>query len=41
MSGLNTNDWEIVKNIQRMWIGQIDGCQIDFQLKVNTFNCCC
>jgi leucyl-tRNA synthetase len=34
MNDLNTDDWHIVKNIQRMWIGNINGCFIDFKLKV-------
>lgn len=35
MDNLNTDDWDIVKNIQRMWIGNCNGCFIDFDLEVS------
>lgn len=34
MDSLNTEDWDIVKSIQKMWIGNCNGCVIDFTLKV-------
>lgn len=34
MESLNTDDWDIVKSIQKMWIGNCNGCFIDFTLKV-------
>ncbi|RNA40230.1 putative leucine--tRNA mitochondrial [Brachionus plicatilis] len=33
MDSLSTDDWEIVKNIQKMWIGNCNGCFIDFDLE--------
>lgn len=35
LTDLNTEDWEQVKHIQGMWIGNINGCCIDFKLKFN------
>lgn len=34
MDNLSSDDWEIVKNIQKMWIGKCNGCFIDFDLEV-------
>ena len=34
MNELNTEDWDLVKNIQKRWIGNCDGCFIDFDLRV-------
>jgi hypothetical protein len=34
MNTLNTEDWNLVKSIQQMWIGNCNGCLIEFDIKV-------
>ena len=36
MKDLNTDDWDKVKKMQKMWIGDCSGCFIDFVIKVIT-----
>jgi leucyl-tRNA synthetase len=34
LDSLDTTDWDVLKHIQKMWIGNCNGCFIDFDLKV-------
>lgn len=34
MDNLQAEGWEIVKSIQSMWIGNCDGCFVDFAFEV-------
>ncbi|CAF0843335.1 unnamed protein product [Brachionus calyciflorus] len=38
MDSLSTEDWDKVKNIQKMWIGNCNGCFVDFDLKYEDNN---
>lgn len=33
MSSLDTEDWNIVKSIQEMWIGKCNGCLVEYDIK--------
>ena len=38
MDTLNTEDWEVVKSIQKMWLGKIDGCFVEFKIRFEDFS---
>lgn len=35
LNELNSEDWNIIKKIQRIWIGSYDGCDIMFHIPVS------